>query len=254
MQTRVFRFDTGALSHTGKVRSLNEDSYSVVQNGESWTVAIVADGMGGHSAGDVASRAIVAEVRSIGVPSSAPDLRARFEDRINRANEAILDLSRENDGVTIGATVAALLTYESRYACIWSGDSRVYLIRGNAISQVSRDHTEAQDLLDRGIISAAEAETWPRKNVITRAIGVTSPAPLEIAQGMIEPGDVFVVCSDGLTGHVSDDEIFRLVAQNSPQAACEALVDLTLERGALDNVTVIVVRCVAAGERTIVYD
>ncbi|MEM1046349.1 MAG: protein phosphatase 2C domain-containing protein [Pseudomonadota bacterium] len=248
MHGQTFWFDTGAITHTGNVRTVNEDDYFVARNRGGWMVAAVADGMGGHDAGDLASHAIVDHIQSIGIPTSAPDLRARFEDRVNRANEKIRDMSRDRNGATIGSTVAALLTYERQYACIWSGDSRVYLIRSGAITQVSRDHTEVQNLLDQGIISAEEAKTWPRRNVITQAIGVTSPAPLDIAQGIVERDDVFVICSDGLTGHVADEEIRDIAAGHPPQAACEGLVDLTLLRGALDNVTVVVVRCVPVEE------
>ncbi|MEM8811300.1 MAG: protein phosphatase 2C domain-containing protein [Pseudomonadota bacterium] len=247
LHRRLFRFETGAQSHTGNVRTLNEDSFFVTEDkgsGGAWTIAMVADGMGGHSAGDRASHAIVDHVRSVGIPVSAPDLRARFEDRINRANEAILALSRNSDGMTIGSTMAALLTYGRQFACIWSGDSRVYRVRDHEIEQISRDHTEVQNLIDQGVLTAEEAKSWPRRNVITQAIGVMSPAPLEITQGLVEGEDRFVICSDGLTGHVSDPEIHEHVLAYDPQTACDALVDLTLERGALDNVTVLVVRCV----------
>ena len=264
MQSRNYQFETGAVTHTGNVRDLNEDDYFIAPDpislkgatskGDAWSIAMVADGMGGHEAGDLASHAIVDHVRSIGIPTSAPDLRARFEDRVNRANEAILALSRDKNGATIGSTLAALLTYERQYACIWSGDSRVYRVRGEHISQISRDHTEVQQLLDRGSITPEEAETWPRKNVITQAIGVSSPAQLEIEQGYVEGHDSFVVCSDGLTGHVSDEEILERVLQGAPQEACQDLLDLTLARGAVDNVTIIVVRCIPIEKQTVVYD
>ena len=254
MQSRKFSFETGAVTHAGRVRELNEDNYFIAPNGGAWSIAVVADGMGGHEAGDLASHEIVDQMQSIGIPVSAPDLRARFEDRVNRANDAILDLSRQKNGVTIGSTLAALLTYERQYACVWSGDSRVYRISGGEISRLSRDHTEVQDLLDSGVITPEEARTWPRRNVITRAIGVGSPAPLEIIQGYIEGGDCFVICSDGLTGHVSDAEILDRVSGTLPQDACQALLDLTLERGAVDNVTIIVVRCIPVDEPLIVYD
>lgn len=254
MQSRNYQFETGAITHTGSVRELNEDDYFIAPTGGSWSIAMVADGMGGHEAGDLASHAIVDHVRSIGVPTSAPDLRARFEDRINRANEQILEISRNKNGATIGSTMAALLTYERQFACIWSGDSRVYRVRSGEIAQISRDHTEVQTLLDRGVITTEEADTWPRKNVITQAIGVMSPAPLEIDQGYVESGDAFLICSDGLTGHVSDEEIRDCVDGNTPQDACQALLDLTLERGAVDNVTIIVVRCIPVDKPVVVYD
>ena len=111
---------------------------------------------------------------------------------MSRAHAEIRDISRER-GVTIGSTIAALLAIDGRFACLWSGDSRIYLVRNGAISQISRDHTEVQELLDRGIISPDEARTWPRKNVITRAVGVSEEIVVEFQQGEILPGDVFVL-------------------------------------------------------------
>ena len=145
----------------------------------------------------------------------------------------------------IGSTVAAVLVYGAHYACVWSGDSRIYLIRGKEIRQVSHDHTEVQELVDSGAVSAAEARNWPRRNVITRAVGIFDDPELDLVQGEIKSGDTFVVCSDGLTGPVEDAEILHSIDTHAPQAACDALIDLSLDRGARDNVTVIVVRCMA---------
>ena len=112
-------------------------------------------------------------------------------------------------GVTIGTTVTILLTFDGYFACVWSGDSRMYVVRDGGISQISRDHTEAEDLLAEGVITAEEAQSWVGKNVITRAIGVTEFPELEVATGTINPGDVFVICTDGLTRHVPDEEILE---------------------------------------------
>ena len=109
--------------------------------------------------------------------------------------------------------------------------------------QISRDHTEAQELLDRGAITEEEAENWPRKNVITRAIGVRDEANLDQRYGTLKDQDTFLLCSDGLTGHIEDYEILQMVDGKQPQEACNKLVDLTLDRGATDNVTTVVVRC-----------
>ena len=100
---------------------------------------------------------------------------------------------RESRGITIGSTVAALLAMDGRFACLWAGDSRIYLVRNGAISQISKDHTEVQELLDRGMISAAEALTWPRRNVITHAVGVSDDIVIDFQQGELMPGDVFVL-------------------------------------------------------------
>jgi serine/threonine protein phosphatase PrpC len=135
-----------------------------------------------------------------------------------------------------------LLAHERHFACVWSGDSRIYLVHDGSISLQSRDHTEVQELVSEGKLSPSEARTWPRRNVITRAIGVNADPELEIRDGVLRAGDAFVLCSDGLTGHVEDREILERVVNSESQHACDALVDLTLSRGAADNVTVVVVR------------
>jgi len=232
-------YETGIATHVGLVRTHNEDNYIAEPDSGLWAVA---DGMGGHEAGDVASATVIEALRSIGSPASAPDLLARFEDRILRANKRLREIARERGSAIVGSTVAALLVFERHYACVWSGDSRIYLIRAAAISQLSRDHTEAQELVDRGLLNAKEAKQWPRRNVLVRALGVQDDPEFDLNQGMLESGDVFVICSDGLTAHVEDQEI-RDHAEHAPaQAACDALIALALKRGGTDNVTVVVMR------------
>lgn len=238
MNTVALSVESFGVSHKGCVRELNEDSYLVEPQTGVW---VVADGMGGHDAGEVASASIVDHLSTIGNASSAPDLRARFEDRLGRANAEIRGIS-ESRGITIGSTVAALLAMDGRFACLWAGDSRVYLVRNASISQISRDHTEVQELIDRGIISAAEARTWPRRNVITQAIGVSDEIVIDFQQGEIMPGDIFVLSTDGLTAHVTDAEIEAATVSATPQAACENLLDMVLARGATDNVTIVLVK------------
>jgi serine/threonine protein phosphatase PrpC len=239
-------FETGAASHTGIVRKRNEDGYLVQPDIGVWAVA---DGMGGHDSGHIASATVIRSLQSIGYAASAPDLLARFEDRVFRANTRLKEMARDKGGVTIGATIAALLAFDSYYACIWCGDARVYLARAGAISQLSRDHTAAQELVEKGILSPDEARRWPGRNVVTRAIGAHDDAELEIEHGVLQAGDAFVICSDGLTTHVEDGEILQHVAGRIPQEACDALVALTLQRGGTDNVTVLVARCRSVGPR-----
>lgn len=236
-------FESYGVSHKGCVRDHNEDSYLVEPQIGLW---VVADGMGGHEAGEVASASIVEHLATIGIASSAPDLRARFEDRLSRAHAEIRRISRSR-GVTIGSTVAALLAMDGRFACLWSGDSRVYLVRDGAISQISRDHTEVQELLDSGAISAAEAENWPRRNVITRAIGVNDEIAIDFQQGETLADDIFILSTDGLTAHVSDAEIATAALSAAPQAACEKLLAMVLERGGTDNVTIVLVKITDKG-------
>jgi serine/threonine protein phosphatase PrpC len=234
---QVYDVDSCGKSHAGLVRELNEDRYLVKSESG---LFVVADGMGGHDAGEVASTSIVDHLKSIGIPSSAPDLRARVEDRIIQANREIRQLAKRN-GSTIGSTLAALLAFEQQYACLWAGDSRVYMLHGGKLSQLSRDHTELQELLDRGLLTRDEAATWPRRNVVTRAIGAEDDPPIDITHGPIDAGDKFLICSDGLTGHVSDDEIEAELAGKSPEECCSSLIDLALSRGGTDNVTVVIV-------------
>ncbi len=235
-----FVFETGAASDTGRVRNHNEDSYLTQPESGVW---VVADGMGGHQAGDFASRTIAESIASVGRPASAPDLQARFMDRLIRAHALIQDQSRRLNGATVGATLVALLAYDRHFACIWSGDSRIYLMRGGQFQQLTTDHTEVNELLRQGAISAEQAASWPRRNVITRAIGVHDRPMTDEIAGALAHGDTFLLCSDGLTEHIEDHEMAEALLRYPPQQACEALVQTTLSRGAKDNVTVVIVRC-----------
>lgn len=231
-------FECYGISHKGCVRELNEDGILMEPASGLW---VVADGMGGHDAGEVASASIVNHLATIGIAHSAADLRARFEDRLASAHDDIRAFAKSR-GVTIGSTIAALLAYDGRFACLWAGDSRVYLVRSGSITQVSRDHTEVQELLDRGMISKEEARSWPRKNVITRAIGVHDHIAIDFQHGETLSGDVFILCSDGLTTHVRDAEIRSAVVGSPLRTAGEQLLKTALARGGTDNVTIILVR------------
>ncbi|WHQ68572.1 PP2C family protein-serine/threonine phosphatase [Methylorubrum extorquens] len=239
----LLHLDFGSVSHPGKVRSENEDRCLVAPE---IGVFAVADGMGGHEDGALASAAVVDALASIGAAVSAADLMARLEDRILRANAELRAAGRARGGV-IGTTVAVLLIFGRDFACVWSGDSRVYRVRDGAIAQLTRDHTEGRDLFERGILSAAEMATWPRRHVLTRAVGASDRLEMDLEQGVVLPGDAFVICSDGLTGHVADRDILAAAEASAPQAACDALLELVLARGASDNVTMVILRC---GHRT----
>ena len=246
MDLSPLRFDVSSVTHAGKVRERNEDSCLVRTDIGLWAVA---DGMGGHEAGDLASRILVESLDAIEQPEAALDLLEQCETQIFDANQHIMDLSRARNGATIGTTAAVLLVRDKHYACVWAGDSRVYLVNGGAIKQLSRDHTEVEELVQAGTLSRADAANWPN-NVITRAIGAAEELELEIVTGAADPGDTFVICSDGLTKHLDDDEILQFAADRNARAACDAMLQLALERGGFDNVTVVVVRLLPAVARS----
>lgn len=231
-------FETGCISHTGKVRKANEDNFILRPEIGLWAVA---DGMGGHENGALASATVVGALEAVGTASSAPDLLAMLEGSVLKANQTLREEIHRH-GATMGATLVALLIHHSHFACLWSGDSRIYLVRGGHIAQVSRDHTEVQDMVHRGLLTPDEARRSPRRHVITHAIGVHERPELDLENGEIADGDAFVLCSDGLTEHVADGEILQAVKAGGAQAACDALLALTLERGAHDNVTIVIVR------------
>jgi len=236
-QARVL-FETGAATHVGKVRSRNEDSYLTRPEAGIWAVA---DGMGGHEDGDFASHTVIEALQSIEPPGSASELLALCENGLFDANSRLIEISRSRGNIT-GTTVVVLLAFDGYFASLWCGDSRMYRVRDGKITQISRDHTEVQELLTSGAITPEEAATWNGTNVITRAIGVHDVPELEMTSDPLNANDVFVMCTDGLTQHVEDREILQCVSDGPSQQACDSLIALTLERGALDNVTVIVVR------------
>ena len=239
----AFTHDFAALSDRGRVRQQNEDSIGAFPEYGLW---VVADGMGGHAAGDVASRIIVEELGSLGVPVSAQDQRARVLERLDRAHHRILAHSRDSGLGGAGSTVAALLLHGSELACIWAGDSRIYLMREGRLTPLTRDHSEVALMVAAGTLTEDEARIAPRRNVITRAIGIGQTAQPDTASGVIKDGDRLLLCSDGLTEHLSDAEIAGFVGRGlSAAGVAEALIAETLQRGARDNVSVIVVDCIA---------
>ena len=234
---------TAAATHRGAVRALNEDSLLSLQAEGLWAVA---DGMGGHDAGDVASSSVIDALshmqRADSFDSSLDNLHAL----LHLANQGLLDANAESPRHRQpGTTVAALLLQGNEGALTWAGDSRVYRLRDGELKQMTRDHSQIQDLVDQGLVDAADAEQHPLAHVITRAIGFDAPARLDTRRLTVRAGDRFLLCSDGLNRVVDDREIAEFMAQSTPERRAPALIDLTLERGAPDNVTVVCVDCPA---------
>ena len=237
---RVRSFETTARTDVGLARDLNEDSYLARPDIGLWAVA---DGMGGHQAGDMASQMIVDALGAIDGGAPAYARRDAVRGRLAEVNAELVARAGELPaGSVIGSTVAALVVHEDHYACLWAGDSRVYLQRGGALIRISHDHSLVQDLIDAGALSEEDARHRRISNVITRAVGAAPILELEETHGEILPGDLFLLCSDGLTGLVQDHELGNILSGSNLEAIASRLLSLTLERGAKDNVTLVLVR------------
>ena len=229
----------GHLTHTGLRRELNEDTYYGDSELGLW---LVADGMGGHEYGEVASalarETIVREVRD-GTP---------LRQAIRIADEEIIRASRRrNDSLPMGTTVVAVRVVGSRFEVAWVGDSRAYLWKEGQLAQLSHDHSYVQDLIAKGMLTVEQARSHPQRNVVTQALGVTDPEHLSVESmnGELRPGMQLLLCSDGLTEEVNDAGIAGVLAQSdcSAQECVDSLVAAALDGGGSDNVTAILVRC-----------
>lgn len=231
-----FRIESWAKTHEGCVREHNEDSYCVREGDGLWAVA---DGMGGHEGGEWASAQLVEKLEKIELPHDFEGACAAVTQAISRANGVILAEAR-NRRRQMGSTIVVLLVHDQRYAVMWVGDSRAYVLRDGEFIQLSRDHTQVQEMVERGIMSAEDAAGHPMGHILSRAVGVQDEVKVDRVTGEVVPGDVFLLSSDGLHGYVEPREISRAL-RGSPQRAPDELVELTLANGAPDNVTVIAV-------------
>lgn len=243
MSTNPFAFTSASVSEVGFVRKLNEDAALDRPDLGLW---VVADGMGGHEAGDYASRLIVDLLGEIPPPSSAGTLLAEARRRIEQANKMLRAKAAERGGDTIiASTVVLLMVYGEHFACLWAGDSRLYRLRDGEMLQVSHDHSHVQELVDVGVLTPEEADSHPQANVVTRAVGADDVLELDKKHDRLQAGDIFLLCSDGLTGVVPDDGIADILRREELDQAVQTLVDTALERGSRDNITVVSVKCLS---------
>ena len=224
------------MTHAGRVRERNEDSILTDPSGALWAVA---DGMGGYGNGDVASDMVIEALST--VPDDAlagPALQGRLEE----ANRRIRAHSLKQLTGNIGATVVAMLIQNSVAHLAWAGDCRGYLMRGRQLRLMTHDHTVVQDLVDQGLLTEERSERHPEAHVVTRAVGFEDRIEIELAAVPLVPGDRVLLCSDGLTTCIGDQEIADSMARAAdPEALCRGLIAATLEAGAPDNVSVIAV-------------
>jgi protein phosphatase len=234
--TGQFEVSGAGASHRGLVRDANEDAILTDPSGVLWAVA---DGMGGYGHGDLAADVVIDALARL--PHGAASRRL-IGAALREADADVRRRARADGLGPIGATVVALMV-DGRNAVVgWAGDSRAYLLRGDTLAPLTRDHSLVQELIDRAEISRAEADGHPQAHVVTRAIGVGAEADPEFAELTVQAGDRLLLCSDGLTRCLRDDDIAALLASaGDPEGACRALIDATLARGAPDNVSTVVV-------------
>ncbi|MDO9499720.1 PP2C family serine/threonine-protein phosphatase [Falsiroseomonas sp.] len=226
-----------AATHPGAVRSRNEDALLDRPDVGLWAVA---DGAGGHGAGDVASAAAIAALQDLPPALSAAEMLAQVRLRLTAVHAELQRQAQQaGPGRMIATTLVVLLARGGHFACLWAGDSRIYLLRDGAFTRLTRDHSLVQDLVDQGVLREEEAESHPQANIITRAVGAAGKLELDKTSARLAPGDLFLLCSDGLFKAVPEAEIGRMLADGF---GAQVLVQAALANGARDNVTAITVR------------
>lgn len=242
-----FQWTSAARTHEGLVRAINEDACLSRPEHRLWAVA---DGMGGHAVGDFASRLVIDGLSRIGPNDDLAAMIDETRERLHTANRLLRTEAVMRDVPIIGSTVVVLLANGWHCACLWAGDSRIYLFRSGTLRQLTRDHNKLEELKAQGL--QVEEYHVPR-NLITRAVGAAET--LEVDETVIEvfDGDVFLLCSDGLTNELSDADIAQALIRGHCEQAADELLRQALERGGHDNVSVIVVRAddPSAAERTL---
>ncbi|MDS4025602.1 MAG: protein phosphatase 2C domain-containing protein [Candidatus Contendobacter sp.] len=240
-QKSSFQWSSADRSHVGMVRAINEDACLALPERGLWAVA---DGMGGHEAGDVASQMVIETLQQIKPPTNWPDFLEAVRESLRDVNRRLREESAQRyQHRTIGSTVVVLIAYEAQCACLWVGDSRIYRLRDGQLRQLTRDHSHVQELVDQGLIAPENAHRHPLANVITRAVGSADELQIDEVVHPLQAGDLFLLCSDGLNKTVGDEEIARLLAHSDHncQEAVKAFIHLALMRDANDNVTTVVV-------------
>ncbi|MDA8486373.1 serine/threonine-protein phosphatase [Pseudomonas resinovorans] len=233
---------SAARTDAGKVRARNEDAFLDCPQQGLW---VVADGMGGHLAGDIASQMIVGSLAELPV-------QANFDERLTGIRQCLHWLNRRlGQELTVtagrrdcimGSTVVALLVEGNRAACIWAGDSRCYLWRGQRLYQLSKDHSLQQQLIDEQHMSLEDARAHPAARALTRAVGAAEQLTLDVLELEVYCGDAFLLCSDGLYNGLSADAMGKALSLSAPHLALERLFDSALRGSARDNLTAVVIR------------
>lgn len=236
------RFECVSRTHVGLRREINEDSVFVDSERGLWAVA---DGMGGHEAGEIASTMVTDALRCLPAVRDIDELAARAVEALSQVNRELIGLARSGQSgrkATIGTTVVGLAIADGLFRCFWMGDSRAYHIRGDTITRLTRDHSLVQNLVDAGMLKPEEADSHENANLITRAVGADENIQVDVVSGDARPGDHFLLASDGLTRVVKDHELAAELGRGALLQAADNLIETVLERGAPDNVSLIITK------------
>ena len=234
-QTRITSF---GITHTGNIRSHNEDAFLVADNEQLW---VVADGMGGHQSGEVASQMIV---EALATYRSAPLLGTSIRKiamLLQSVNQELIAQANKKPDTIIGSTIALLLIKGRYCVSAWAGDSRIYRYRNGVLKQITRDHSETEILLEAGVTPEEIAEI-PYAEGITRAVGADEILQLESRILEIHTNDIFLLCSDGLYKELTDTEIGQIIEKGIVEDAVQQLLAAALKRQGRDNITVVLVK------------
>lgn len=229
---------SSACSDVGSVRELNEDAYLERPDLGLW---LVADGMGGHFAGDVASQMVVSAMQELEPPKSLGRFVEAVEQRLIETNARLREYAEREETHTIGSTVVAMLIHGEHAVCLWAGDSRMYRYRAGRLEQISQDHALVEELVERGVLTPEQAVDHPHGNLVTRAVGAADKLFVDVEIIPVEAGDLFILCSDGLEKEVAEEAMAGMAADAVTSRLSQALLDGALAHGARDNVTVITV-------------
>ena len=256
MEEKNKGFEMCSLSDIGKKRENNEDSFLYAEiereNGSHAYLLAVADGMGGHLGGEVASRRVVDMLREFFTSNLVGDnIPLLLKKAITDANRSIHDMSCKTPEFRgMGSTCTAVVCAEGRAYIAHVGDSRAYLVRRGDVRKITKDHTVAERMVESGIITAEEAKVCPERNALLRAVGPRNEVEVDLMPAIdIMSGDILVLCSDGLTEFVEEDEVGNIVTLFPPSKACDMLVNIANKRGGTDNITVQVVRILADSKK-----
>ncbi len=233
-------FTSFSQTHAGRVRPYNEDAILDITDQGVW---VVADGMGGHSAGDIASQMVVDGVKQyVDVAGDGLNIDGLKSTLIDVNRQIINYSNKHHEGKMMGSTAVVLHIRDGYYHCLWVGDSRIYLMRSQCLRRKTRDHSQVMDMVEQGLIAESEAEDHPLSNVITRAIGVSEELRVDQVSGQLLPDDQFLLCSDGLTKELGDSDLAKCLQAASVSDIGLALMHSALVKGASDNVSCILVK------------